>query len=113
MARAKVQDFEFEYENAEEFNRIKREVFTEHQYYVDLETKTPRIIDAGAHLGLATGYFKWLYPEAEIIAIEPNPRTALTLERNVITNQWWGVEVVEAALIGKKREDWVLGKVAY
>jgi FkbM family methyltransferase len=102
MALARVQDFEFEYDNAEEFRLLKTEIFTKHQYYVELETAKPRIIDAGAHIGLATGYFLWLYPLAEVIALEANPRLIPILNRNVTRNQWSGVQVEEGALADKR-----------
>jgi FkbM family methyltransferase len=102
MGRAKVQNWIMEYENAEEFGVLKREIFGEHGYFIELGTTKPVIIDAGAHIGLATAYFKWLYPDSEITAIEPNPRVNLVLQKNVAMNQWWGVEVEEVALAGKR-----------
>ena len=98
MGTAKVQDWLFEYDNADEFRTLKHEIYARHHYYVELKKLRPRIIDAGAHVGLATGYFKWLYPEAEIVAIEPNPRLVPILRRNMEVNQWRAVEVEEVAL---------------
>lgn len=40
------------------------------------------ILDAGAYIGLSTLYLHHWYPEAEILAIEPDPRTFQLLERN-------------------------------
>ena len=98
MGTAKVQGWLFEYDNTEEFRILRQEIYARHHYYVELNKLRPRIIDAGAHIGLATGYFKWLYPEAEIIAIEPNPRLVPILGRNIVVNQWRGVEVEEGVL---------------
>lgn len=102
MGMAKVQGFLFEYLNAEEFRVLKREIFSEHRYYIELGTRRPRIIDAGAHIGLATGYFRWLYPEALITAIEPNPQLVKLLQNNLELNQWWTVMVEEVALAGNR-----------
>lgn len=44
--------------------------------------KTPVIIDGGANVGYAALHFAKLYPEAVIIAIEPNPETFEVLRQN-------------------------------
>jgi FkbM family methyltransferase len=43
----------------------------------------PIIIDAGAHIGLATLWFKARYPEATVISIEPNAENFAVLKENV------------------------------
>jgi FkbM family methyltransferase len=98
MGVAKIQDWVFEYLNGEELRELKQEIYTQHSYYVELRTGKPRIIDAGAHIGLATGYFLWLYPQATIQAIEPNPRLASLWRRNAENNQWRQADLTEAAL---------------
>lgn len=46
--------------------------------------KNPRlIIDAGAHIGLASVFFANLFPEAKIIAVEPEPRNFALLRQNI------------------------------
>src|SRR4030042_1291775 len=102
MGITKVQDYLFEYTNAEELRVLKREIFSEHRYYVELGTRKPKVIDAGAHIGLATGYLMWLYPEAKIMAIEPNPLLVPLLQNNLETNHWWQVTVEAVALTGKR-----------
>jgi len=75
---------------------VKSEIFTSDLYYFETENSTPFIIDAGAHIGLVTLYFKKNYPDSEIIAIEPNPESFEILENNMYENQidgistrWW------------------------
>jgi FkbM family methyltransferase len=59
------------------------EVILDHAYRLDLPF-TPRvIIDAGANIGVASIYFANRYPEAKIIAIEPEPANYALLEKNV------------------------------
>jgi FkbM family methyltransferase len=43
----------------------------------------PLIIDAGANIGLATLYYRDTYPEAMIIAVEPEPRNFAELLRHL------------------------------
>jgi len=59
------------------------EIFLEEEYKFISEEKSPRILDVGAHVGLATYYFKSIYPKAKIICYEPDPHNFEILERNV------------------------------
>jgi FkbM family methyltransferase len=44
--------------------------------------KTPLIIDLGANAGFSAVYFKLVWPEAAIVAVEPDPENFALLERN-------------------------------
>jgi FkbM family methyltransferase len=48
------------------------ELFVEEVYQFSSENKTPRIIDCGSNIGLSVIYFKRLFPNAKIIAFEPD-----------------------------------------
>lgn len=89
------------HENSDEFYELKKEIFGENCYYVELASETPRIIDAGAHIGLTTLYFKQLYPKAQIVAIEPQSDNFALLQKNVRENQLENVELIQAALAPK------------
>ncbi|MBN8600699.1 MAG: FkbM family methyltransferase [Planctomycetes bacterium] len=56
----------------------------------------PRVIDAGANIGLATRFLKMKYPDAEILAIEPDSDNFELLQRN--TEGLTGVSCVRAGL---------------
>jgi FkbM family methyltransferase len=43
----------------------------------------PVIIDAGANVGMATSWFLQRYPEAQVVAIEPNPEAFTFLKHNL------------------------------
>jgi FkbM family methyltransferase len=47
------------------------------------EGRTPVIVDAGANIGGATLWFQRAYPQAALVAIEPDAGTAEILRRNV------------------------------
>jgi FkbM family methyltransferase len=98
MPSTKLQQFVVSYTNSEEYHRLKTEIFTHDCYYFETDNPTPRIIDAGAHIGLATLYFKKLYPAAQIIAIEPHPANLELLEKNIWENNLEDIEVVPVAL---------------
>lgn len=104
MATTRLGSFTVNYHNLEEYHHIKREIFVDHIYYIESENPTPLIIDAGAHIGLATLYFKNLFPAARIIAIEPNPTSFKLLEQNVWDNGLTDVRCINAALVDDERQ---------
>ncbi len=101
MKNSKLGKFQVWYENSDEFYELKREIFGENCYYLELETETPRIIDAGAHIGLATLYFKTIFPKAKITAYEPVHANFILLEKNVKENQLEKVEINELVVAPK------------
>jgi FkbM family methyltransferase len=58
--------------------------------------KRPVIVDAGANIGAAALWYARLYPQAVILAVEPDPITVVMLERNVA--RYPDIEIVHAAL---------------
>lgn len=90
--------FTLSFRNAEEFDLIYEEIFGGQPYDFVADHAAPLILDAGAHVGLATLFFKRRYPQARIVAFEPNPATFALLERNVRQNDLDGVELVQAAV---------------
>jgi len=95
---AKLQNYSVQYLASDEFHHLKREIFTYGNYFFETDNPSPLIIDAGAHIGLATLYFKYLFPNAQIIAVEPNPVTFELLEKNIFENQIEGVQTINAAI---------------
>jgi FkbM family methyltransferase len=88
----------FHYRNLDEFDRICHDVFDGHEYAFQTRRRTPFIVDAGAHVGVATHYFKRRYPRARVLAIEANPVTFALLEQNIALNRLSGVRLIHAAL---------------
>ena len=77
---------------------LVHELFVNGAYDFHASSAAPRIIDAGANIGMAVVFFKALYPDAHITAYEPEPETFAMLERNVTANALTGVELVSAAV---------------
>ena len=80
---------------------LYREIFARQQYYFDSMDEQPRIFDCGANVGVATLYFKWLYPEARISAFEAEPNTFSLLQKNIQQNHLSHVEIHNCALLDK------------
>lgn len=98
MPQTKLSGYLVNYHNSEEFHELKREIFTHQIYYFETDNPHPVIIDAGAHIGLATLYFKKLYPAAQIIAIEPQADNFALLEKNIWDNNLSQVSTYQLAL---------------
>jgi len=66
----------------------------------DFETENPQpyILDCGANIGISVLHYKRLFPNATIVAFEPDPQVCTVLRRNLRVNGATDVEVVEAAL---------------
>lgn len=79
-----------------------RKVFVDNEYQLPFDFTPKSIIDAGANIGMATLYFRQEFPEAQIIAIEPEATNANLLRRN--TAGLLNIEVIEAALWPTKKE---------
>ncbi|RPI02078.1 MAG: FkbM family methyltransferase, partial [Zetaproteobacteria bacterium] len=63
-----------------------REIFIHGDYSFAAARENPLILDCGANIGMATLYFTWRYPRAEVHAFEPDPDTFALLKRNVEAN---------------------------
>jgi FkbM family methyltransferase len=66
--------------------QLYREIFVRQHYYFHSDRETPLILDCGANLGMASLYFKWLYPAARVVAFEPDPDTFQLLAKNIGSN---------------------------
>lgn len=106
MPYSRIKNYTIFYNNSEEYHLLKREIFASDLYYFETKNLQPLIIDAGAHIGMSTLYFKQLYPGSQIIAIEPNPNSFTLLEKNSFENQLDDVTTLQVALsdhVGKEQ----------
>jgi FkbM family methyltransferase len=74
------------------------EIFGNEEYYFKAATDKPFIIDCGANIGMATLYFKMLYPCAEILAFEPARLCCGVLQKNITSNHLDKVSIINKAL---------------
>lgn len=102
MNSYKIGDFTIFSRNLTELHYLVNEIFHHHCYYLNLNNQAPVIIDAGAHIGLASLYFKKQFPKSSITAIEPHPDSFKLLETNLATNQVANVTLVNIALDAQK-----------
>lgn len=75
-----------------------REIFVDEVYRFDSRNEQPRIIDCGANIGLSVLYFKELYPNAKIIAFEPDAAMFDLLQKNIAERRLSDVEILNRAV---------------
>lgn len=78
------------------------QVFVKEEYAADFVTPPKVILDAGAHIGLATRWFAIKFPESRIIAIEPEAENFGLLVAN--TRHLSNVIPLQAALASEAGE---------
>ncbi|MFN3850216.1 MAG: FkbM family methyltransferase [Spirosomataceae bacterium] len=97
---AKINLFGFTIEdyNYRLLDYLVKEVFVSFDYNFKADKSNPVIVDCGANVGMATLFFKWLYPNAKIYAFEPQPKTFGYLKSNVEVNNLKDVQIFNLAL---------------
>lgn len=80
------------------FRYLLDEVFSSAPYYFCSDTKSPLIFDCGSNIGMSILFFKKLYPDARIVAFEPDPFTFRTLSLNVEQNKLSNTQLYQGAL---------------
>jgi FkbM family methyltransferase len=73
-------------------------IFVSEGYRFHAASRSPLILDCGANIGMSVLKFKSLYPDARIMAFEPDPSICATLRYNIQTNHLNQIDVIEAAV---------------
>jgi FkbM family methyltransferase len=74
------------------------DIFVKRALEFQASSDMPRILDCGANIGLASLFFKRLYPSARITAYEADPALHSLLRSNLDTNRAADVATVHAAV---------------
>lgn len=80
------------------FRVLTKDIFRRRIYHFEAHRTDPVILDCGANIGMATLYFKRVYPGARVISFEPDPAVFPLLAENVARNALTDVQLVQAAL---------------
>lgn len=76
----------------------RTEIFDKEIYCFDTGNPKPLIIDAGANIGLASIYLKLRFPEARVIAFEPDEDIARFYKKNIQSFGFEGVDLIQKGL---------------
>jgi FkbM family methyltransferase len=78
---------------------VFEQIFLDLEYGFELPSAPTSIIDAGAHIGLASLYFAHRFPQCDILALEPEPGNFQLLKEN--TRSYSSITPIQAGLWGK------------
>lgn len=90
------------YDSANALPVLLNEILCRQDYYFDIAEPAPRIIDAGANIGLASYYFHRTYHGCRLDLIEPNPVLCDILQGNLDRNGFAGATLHRAALYDRE-----------
>src|SRR3972149_7587508 len=90
--------YRIQFDNPDEFLKIYIDVFIKSQYYFESPSEIRNIVDFGSHIGLSILYFKILYSNARITAVEANPYTYKILVSNIWKNNLSNVKVFNSVV---------------
>ncbi len=104
IQKTRIRDFSVYYSNKVELHDLKKEIFSERIYDIELSHSEPLIIDIGGNIGLSTLFYKSEYPNSRIIVFEPHPQNFDLLEMNVFQNNLSNVDCVRKAIAASEGE---------
>jgi FkbM family methyltransferase len=84
--------------DASTYLTLINEIFIEEIYKFNSNTSKPIILDCGANIGLATIYFKNIYPDSIIYSYEPDPVIFETLKFNIASFNFDNVNIINRAI---------------
>jgi FkbM family methyltransferase len=74
------------YKRPYELLKTYNEIFVCEIYRFETNQSNPVILDCGANIGISSLYFKTIYPNATLIAFEPDESLAVIFEKNMAQN---------------------------
>lgn len=101
MRTKKFKKWKISFANELELDEMLNELYVKNYYDWKTTKKNPVIFDVGALIGETVLYFKDQYPQAQITAFEPSPRSFNLLKINVSQNKLTQVQLVNVAVAGK------------
>jgi FkbM family methyltransferase len=84
------------------------QIFLKHEYNINLPVEPKIVIDGGANIGLFSVYIKSKYPNAKIIAIEPDDDNFEMLKKNVAGYE--DIQIKKAGLWSKRMHSRITDK---
>jgi FkbM family methyltransferase len=88
----------FEYADVASFIGQYLTIIKSEMYDFRASSQNPYIVDCGANIGVSIAYYKKKYPDAEILAFEPDKKIFSILERNVRNAGFTNVTLVNKGI---------------
>jgi FkbM family methyltransferase len=96
--KIKIQGLKINYIRPYEVLHTYKDIFENEIYKFSASSDRPVIIDCGSNIGLSVLYYKFLYPNAVVIAYEPDKKNFQLLAKNIADNRLQQVILYEAAV---------------
>ena len=96
--RVKFQGYRIRVPDAVSFIFQFKEIFVSRSYSFASQEQHPVIFDCGANIGLASLYFKSIFPSARVLAFEADPLLVSVLRDNLSGNGARDVEIIPKAV---------------
>lgn len=93
----KLDDWDLFLPDCPSFLSSYKDIFVDRIYDFKSATNNPYILDLGANMGLSVLFFKTIYPDAEITAVEADPNIYEYLQKNVHGNGFNDVKLINKA----------------
>lgn len=107
----KILGYRIYFENYHYFFGLFVDMFINTSHFFDSKKNSPFIIDCGANIGIATLYFKYLYPNSKIECYEPDPLTFEILTKNIEENNLKDVKLFCKAVSNKNGKTFFYSQV--
>jgi FkbM family methyltransferase len=106
-ARAAIplEGYNISFNDAANLYILYKDIFVHRIYHFEASRPAPLILDCGSNIGMSVLYFKRVYPDARILAFEPDPDIGPILQQNIAENELKNVQWLPVALsreVGKK-----------
>ena len=98
IKQIKIGDLVFWYKRPYELLHTYREIFEKEIYKFQTSEEKPVVIDCGSNIGLSILYYKKLYPNATIVAFEPDENNFKLLQKNILSGNYSDVHLNQAAI---------------
>jgi FkbM family methyltransferase len=96
--QVKAMGFHWQVHHGATFLNQFESIFVDQIYQFNCASKTPVIIDCGANMGTSVLYFKWLFPQAKVVAFEPDKHIFEVLNNNISKNKFNDVSLINKAV---------------
>jgi FkbM family methyltransferase len=93
-------NYSYSFQEPREFDFLYKEIFGQAIYKTDC-ANPKLIVDIGAHIGLASMYFRLIYPNTPIVAFEPNPYNRKLFLENIQMNKIKNIQLRTEAVTNK------------
>jgi FkbM family methyltransferase len=96
--KVKLKQKELVIPDAASFLSAYKEIFLKQIYKFKADNTSPKILDLGANIGLSIIFFQELYPNAEIVALEADPKVFSYLQSNINSQDYPNVKLLNKAV---------------